>query len=630
MSYFENLTLLLQLEQKEDRLQYEKQMANTTVHQRRTNGIAWYPIAIKNTEPIAGDYISVTVERTTNLEDSHQLRFGMPAVLFSNKNDAATERVQGVIAFCKGNTLRINLYTEELPDWARQGKLGIDLLFDENSYKEMFSAIKEATKQTEENNRLLQILTQKKEPTFNNEPVYKIPNTVNIFQKAAIEKIVNANELAIVHGPPGTGKTTTLVHAIEALLQNGAKKILVATPSNVAVDVISERLASKGIQVTRIGNPVRVGEHLQALTMDSKMQLHATNKDIKKLKKQAAEYKDMAHKYKRNFGKDERDQRKLLFTEAHNILKDVERLEKYIIKDIIDNTQVVTATLVGCNQYSIAHLSYDVVVIDEAGQALEPACFIPILKTQKLILAGDHCQLPPTIKSKVAAKQGLEVTLLEKCVAAHPTSVVLLQEQYRMHTNIMQFSSMQFYNNQLLAHNSVANHLLFATDIPFTFIDTAGCGFEEKVEGTQISNPEEANILLKHFLQFTETIETAEAFSAAIISPYKQQVIHLQNCLPINFVAVEKINSLSINTIDSFQGQEKDIVYISLVRSNDEGTIGFLSDTRRMNVAITRARKKIVIIGDSATLSSHPFYDALIAYSQQIDGYESAWSFMSL
>jgi ATP-dependent RNA/DNA helicase IGHMBP2 len=630
MNYFEQLTTLLQLEQKEDRQQYEKQMANTTVHQRRTNGIAWYPIAIKNTEPIAGDYISVTVERTTNLEDPHQLRFGMPAVLFSNKFDAATEKIQGVIAFCKGNTLRINLYIDELPDWARQGKLGIDLLFDENSYKEMFSAIKESAKQTEDNNRLLQILTQKKEATFNTEEIYKIPTSLNSFQKAAIEKIVNANQLAIVHGPPGTGKTTTLVHAIEALLRQGAKKILVATPSNVAVDVISERLASRGIQVTRMGNPVRIGEHLQALTMDSKMQLHATNKDIKKLKKQAAEFKDMAHKYKRKFGKDERDQRKLLFTEAHNILKDVERLEKYIIKDIVDNTQVVTATLVGCNQYSIAHLTYDVVVIDEAGQAIEPACFIPILKTQKLILAGDHCQLPPTIKSYEAAKQGLEKTLLEKCINRHPSAVVLLQEQYRMHTSIMQFSSTQFYNNQLQAHTSVAQHLLFDHDLPFLFIDTAGCGFEEKVEGTQISNPEEGNLLLKHFIQFTETLVGEENFSAAIISPYKQQVYYLQECIPSNFVTNSKLTTLSVNTIDSFQGQEKDIVYISLVRSNEEASIGFLSDVRRMNVAMTRARKKLVIVGDSATLSSHPFYDKLISYSQSIYSYESAWSFINL
>jgi predicted DNA helicase len=450
-------------------------------------------------------------------------------------------------------------------------------------------------------------------------------------QQEAVSKILAANDLAIVHGPPGTGKTTTLIQAIKLLYKQQESRILVVAPSNAAVDLLSEKLSDAKLNVVRVGNPARVSEKQLSLTLDSRMSSHSQMKEIRRLKKQASEYRDMAHKYKRSFGPAEREQRKALFTEARNISKEVERTEQYIIDDVMANAQVITATLVGANHYTIRKLNFHTVVIDEAGQALEPACWIPIAKAKKVVMAGDHCQLPPTIKSSDAAKEGLNVTLMEKCVQKHPEAVVLLEEQYRMHELIMGFSSQEFYDSRLTAHTTVANHLLFKGDHPLLFLDTAGCGFDEKTEGTSISNPEEAAFLLRFLSNFIGHLsQHTDSFpSIAIISPYKHQVEVLKELIQSYVELKENLQSISVNTIDSFQGQERDIVCISLARSNAENSIGFLSEIRRMNVAMTRARKKLVVTGDSATLSQFSFYADFIEYAQQHNGYKSAWEFMT-
>ena len=633
MDYFLKLQELLKTEQDEDRRAYRKLTESSTAAARREAGIAWYPIAIRGTEMSRGDYISVEVERTTHQELSHQLRFGASAVLFSN-HDAQTDRVEGTISWQSGNRLKITLRTDELPEWASNGKLGIDLLFDEASYNEMQNALKSAAAliDKKDDGRLARILTGQHQPSFHWDlPVLTIPS-LNASQNEAVNKIISANELAIVHGPPGTGKTTTLVQAIKALLQQQEQRILVVAPSNTAVDLLSEKLSGEGLNVLRVGNPARVSERLMALTLDSKMGEHAAMKEIKKLKKQATEFKNMAHKYKRNFGKAERDQRKALFDEAHRIMKDVGNTEQYIIDDLIANAQVITATLVGANHYTVRNQQYHTVVIDEAGQALEPACWIPILKGEKLVLAGDHLQLPPTIKSNEAAKAGLSTTLLEKCVALHPEAVTLLEEQYRMNEQIMGYSSKIFYEDRLKANERVAHRVLFPGEPPLSFVDTAGCGFDEKAEGTSTTNPEEAAFLFKHLSALVGTLRdhyTVETFpSIAIISPYKEQIYILQDLLQHEPELQKYGKRIAVNTIDSFQGQERDVVYISMVRSNTEGKIGFLSDIRRMNVAMTRAKQKLVVIGDSATLSIHAFYSGFIEYAQEQDAYQSAWEFM--
>ncbi|PLK42368.1 AAA domain-containing protein [Emticicia sp. TH156] len=633
MNYFRKLLDLLRIEREEDHNQYIKQTEQSSAADRRAKGLCWYPIAIRGMEMSRGDYLTVEVERTTHQDIAHQLRTGMPAVLFSNY-DAKNDKVEGTIAFQQNNRLKITLRTDELPDWSRDGKLGIDVLFDDNSYDEMQEALKQASASSEkQEGRLIDILIGEKPPTFQTEKPVFLGGKLNESQQSAVEKIWQANELAIVHGPPGTGKTTTLVQAIKALWQKDHKPILVVAPSNTAVDLLSEKLHLEGLNVLRVGNPARVTERLMALTLDSKMADHSLMKEAKKLKKQAQEYKNMAHKYKRNFGKAERDQRKLLFDEAHKIMKEVGNSEQYMIDDIVARAQVITATLVGANNYTVKNLKYHTVVIDEAGQALEPACWIPILKAQKVILAGDHLQLPPTIKSNEAARGGLATTLLEKLVSLHPEAVVLLEEQYRMNEQIMGFSSKVFYENRLKANSNVANHLLFKNDLPVVFIDTAGCSFDEKLEGTSTTNPDEAAFVFKHLHALVAELKnqgyTPEKFpSVAVISPYKEQINLLQAQLESSPDLLDYRAKISVNTIDSFQGQERDIVYISMTRSNAEGSIGFLSDIRRMNVAMTRARKKLVIVGDSATLASFPFYADFIAYTEQLNTYQSAWEFM--
>lgn len=632
MDYFKHLLDLLKTERDEDRNQYRRLTETTSIAERRANGLTWYPIAIRGSEMSRGDYVTVEVERTTHQDVSHQLRAGVPALFFSN-HDPKADRVEGTIHYQSGNRLKITLLTDELPDWTRDGKLGVEMLFDDKSYDDMKEALKTANVLSQDvKNRLVAILTGQSSPTFYPDRQKPAIPKLNDSQLRAVEKILSANELAIVHGPPGTGKTTTLVQAIKALIRQDPQKILVVAPSNTAVDLLSEKLHEEGLNVLRVGNPARVSERLMALTLDHKMAEHSLMKEAKKLKKQANEFKNMAHKYKRSFGKAERDQRKALFDEAHRIMKDVGNTEQYIVDDLIAKAQVVTATLVGSNQYLIRNLNFHTVVIDEAGQALEPACWIPILKAQKLVLAGDHCQLSPTIKSSEAARKGLNTTLLEKCVALHPEAVTLLEEQYRMHEHIMGYSSQVFYNNQLRAHASVATHSLFSGDRALTFIDTAGCGFEEKLDGTSSTNPDEAAFLIKHL---THTVSELGAHytpamfpSIAVISPYKQQ-LNLLNEQLLHTPDLEPYRpKIAVNTIDSFQGQERDIVYISMTRSNDQGEIGFLSDVRRMNVAMTRARKKLVIIGDSATLSGLSFYADFITYAEGLNAYQSAWEWM--
>lgn len=632
MNYFERLLGLLKIEREEDRKIYQKVIETTSVTERRANGLTWYPVIIKGTEISKGDYITVELERPTHQDINHQLRFGASAMLFSN-HDAKTDNVEGTISFQSGNRLKIALRTDELPEWAGNGKIGIDLLFDDNSYDEMQSALKvaDARSENDKENHLISVLTGKTQPTFNTVLKPVANPSLNTKQLDAVNRILAANELAIVHGPPGTGKTTTLVQAIKTLIQKDQKQVLVVAPSNTAVDLLSEKLADEKLNVLRVGNPARVSEKLMSLTLDSKMGQHNAMKDIKRLKKQAADFRNMAHKYKRSFGKAEREQRKALFDEAHKIMKEVDNTEQYIIDDLLAKAQVITATLVGAAHYTVRNLKYHTVVIDEAGQALEPACWISLLKAQKVILAGDHCQLSPTIKSNEAARDGLSTTLLEKCVSLFPEAVVLLEEQYRMHKLIMGYSSKVFYGNQLKAHESVADRLLFQEDIALNFIDTAGCGFDERQEGTSTSNPEEAAFLFRHLAlmvtELTNHYKPKDFPSIAIISPYKQQIhllreqlTHVPELKPYN-------DKISINTIDSFQGQERDIVYISMTRSNSDSVIGFLSDIRRMNVAMTRARKKLVVIGDSATLSQLPFYDDFISYTQANNVYQSAWEF---
>lgn len=637
--YFAHLLRLLEMEMQEDLRQYRQQVKETPLHERKKKGLTWYPVTITASEIGAGEQLSVSLERTKQLDEPSRFQVGDSVALFQNlPNENTKNSLNGVITALWRNNMRISFATDDLPDWVDEGNLGIDWLFDTASYKEMELALKRAAEAGNTlSGRLREILLGEKQAEFEQElPAYLEVKSLNPSQNKAIKQVLAAHSLAIIHGPPGTGKTTTLTEAIKLTLQQ-EKQVLVTAPSNAAVDLLTEKLLQKGLRVLRIGNPARIDENLINHTLDGQVVQHPEGKNLRKLRRDADEFRRMAHKYKRNFGKDEREQRKLLFAEAHKMLDDAKRIEQYIAESVLNKAQVITATLVGAANQAIRNRRFRTVFIDEAVQALEPACWIPILKAERVIFAGDHCQLPPTVKSYEAAKAGLAETLFEKVIRQQKADV-MLQTQYRMNEKIMNFSNRQFYKGELEAHKSVKTHTLKEKDEMLSqaveFIDLAGCGFEEKTNAEASKyNPEEADLLIRHLIQLLQYIQNispevfTEVFSIGVISPYSAQVNYLTETIRQHPDLQEYQSFIQINSIDGFQGQEKDVIYISLVRSNEKGEIGFLSDTRRMNVALTRARKKLVVLGDSATLASHPFYQSFLNYIEEIQAYKSAWDF---
>jgi ATP-dependent RNA/DNA helicase IGHMBP2 len=643
MEEIKKLLELIEIERKEDLRQYQNQVILTPLHERRKKGLTWYPIKVNHIEIGAGENFYISLERTSQINDNHAFQVGGSVSVFHNATEKSKNpKIQGVISALWRNSMRVAVQVDELPDWVEYGNLGIDVLFDTVTYQEMDTALKKVMEAS--NDRLAElrnVLLNKQKASFEeNVPDYFYVHDLNESQNKAVRNILAAKDVAIIHGPPGTGKTTTMVEAVKLTLQN-EKQVLVTAPSNTAVDLLTEKLAQKGLKVLRIGNPARMSEDLIHHSLDTQIAQHNDYKFLKQLRKDAEEYKKMANKYKRKFGVAERDQRRLLFAEATKMLNEASVLEKYMVESLVNQAQVITATLVGSVNKYIRFRRFSTVFIDEAGQALEPATWIPITKADKVVLAGDHCQLPPTVKSFEAAQAGLSVTLFEKIIQQQKVGV-MLQTQYRMNEKIMGFSNQMFYNHELKADERVRHHLL-VTDVqdavlgsPVEFIDTAGCGFEEKVnEETQSKcNPEEAQLLIKHLKNLLEYSRITypqilnEYFSVGIISPYNAQVTYLQEQITQNTDLADFLPFLDIKSIDGFQGQEREVMYISLVRSNDKAQIGFLSDTRRMNVALTRARKKLVVFGDSATLGNHPFYQSFLAYIEQIGAYRSAWEWM--
>ena len=632
MNYFDEQAALLQRERDYDREQHETLLMQRSIDERRGKGVTWFPITIGNSELGRGDYLTVTLHRTNRLEEGHQFRFGMPVSLFSN-HAAADDRIDGIIAFVNRDTMRVAFRTDELPDWSRRGKLGVDLLFDENAYKEMQDALDRASalRNDKQQGHLVRQLIGEEAGMACTDTGHYEHEALNPSQVGAVSRMLGTDPLIILHGPPGTGKTTTLIHGVKALLENGSGQLLLVAPSNTAVDVLTERLDAAGISVVRIGNPVRVSDHLLDLTLDAQTEKHSAAKEMKHLQKQANAYSEMAQKYKRHFGKAEREQRKALRDEARKLRKEIDLIQDYMIADILNRVEVITATLVGANQYPIRDRRYETVIIDEAAQALEPACWIPILKANRIILAGDHCQLPPTVKSAQRADEGLYLTLFEKLLRRYPACVSLLTTQYRMHTEIMQYPSRALYDSQLQAAPAVANWTLPGDAEPIVFIDTAGAGFEESEEQGAIDNIEEAYFLRDHLRNFIQSWEANAPHldrdfpTIGVVAPYRRQATRLKELFEQDEEIHRYTDFIRISTIDSFQGQERELIYISLTRSNAEQRIGFLADVRRMNVAMTRAQKKLIVIGDSGTIAQHDFYKGFLAYVESIGRYHSIW-----
>ncbi|NJN27971.1 MAG: AAA family ATPase [Cyclobacteriaceae bacterium] len=628
----EHLLHLLKIEKVEDLLSYKRKMTGTSLTERRKQGVCWYPVNLQKTNFDSGERLLVKISRPPEHHDAHMFQSGKLVSLFSNagSNHENSEVVNGVVNQVKEHEMLITLNGDEIPDWIYDGLLGVQLLFDEHAYREMENTVKLLIKTKDERiNELKQILLAGLEAQFENRPPVSIPG-LNQSQNSAIDLIRNAKDVAIVHGPPGTGKTTTLVRAImETILEE--QQILVCAPSNAAVDLFVEKLDAEGISVVRIGHPARVTQSILSNTLDARIAHHDDYKNLKMLRRRAEEFRAMGNKYKRNFGHAERQQRKMLMAEAGKMKDEAEHLEFYIVNSILSRAQVIASTLVGANNYHLKGMRFKTVFIDEAAQSLEPAAWIPIVKAERVVFAGDHFQLPPTIKSYEAAKAGLEVTLFEKAIKRNKADV-MLKEQYRMNRRIMDFSAQYFYKSQLFPNEHVADWLVFPNDQAVEFIDTAGTGFFEEADPETKSsyNREEVNLVFRHFSDYMDQLGAMQLdmgqLSVGIISPYKAQVGLLQDYFDQHMESEENtIANVAINTIDSFQGQERDIIYISLVRSNERGEIGFLADTRRMNVAMTRAKKKLVVIGDSGTIGQHEFYSKFLDYVDGIGAYRSAF-----
>lgn len=626
------LKRLLQLEKEEDFEQFKTLVKSLPLSERRDKGMSWHPVEVVKMGYSIGDRAFVTVERTTRLNEPHQFRSGGTVSLFTETPKAYQPERSGVINYVDRNKMKIILNSKDLPDWIGNGNIGVDMLFDETTYIEMNKAVDKVIKAKGDRlAELRDVLLGKEKPYYYpiKEPL-NIP-TLNNSQNRAINYVLSAQQVAIVHGPPGTGKTTTLVKALKYICE-GEGTVLVCAPSNAAVDLLTERIAEEGLAVTRIGNISRVNEKLVNHTLDGQLSFHPEMKNIKKIRKQAAEARRKAKRYKRKFGYQERQERKSLYTEAKELGDWANQMETRLIDQILHSSKVITATLVGTSGKYLEKLKFRTLIIDEAAQALEPAAWIPIAKASRVIFFGDPLQLPPMVKSTEARKGGFHITLMEKGLERLPETI-LLNTQYRMNADIMNFSNQQFYKDELIAHESVEDRTLELHEdlnAPVTFIDTAGCGFEEKINPEYKSryNPEEFLILREHLYQLVKCYEFPEDLpSIGIISPYREQTIHMKDMI----AADPELSSLplDINTIDAFQGQERDVIYISLVRSNGKNEIGFLKDYRRMNVAMTRAKKKLVIVGDSATLGNDKFYGDFLTYCENLDAYKTAWEYMS-
>jgi ATP-dependent RNA/DNA helicase IGHMBP2 len=623
----EELKQLLLMEKEADFEHFKKMIEQLPLQERKEKGFTWYPLQVQKSGYTYGDRAYVIVERTKDLDQHHQFRSGKIVRLFTFFKDAGPGEKRGVVHFVDKNRMKIILNSKDLPDWLNKGELGVDLLFDERTYLEMEKAL-EKVKNAKRDRlaELRSILMGVQAPSFNETTPVEIP-FLNPSQNEAVDQILAARDVAVIHGPPGTGKTTTLVYAIKVLAQR-EHTVLVTAPSNTAVDLLTERLAQVGLNVVRVGNISRVDESIIRHSLDFQIGEHPESKNIKKVKKEAAEMRRKAKRYRRKFGSTEHRERRQLFREAGELEAWAGQLERRIIDQILSGAHVITCTLVGANSKVLENRTFRTVVIDEAAQALQPAAWIPIIKSSKVILAGDPFQLPPTVKSFEAAKGGFGITLIERCIQQWE-EVSLLNIQYRMHYAIMGFSNQQFYSGTLQAAEHVKRHQLdFGDHPPIVFIDTAGCGFEEKVNPEYQSryNPDEFQILCEHLYQLIDRLDDYEFPSVAIISPYREQVEYMKDLAEED----SRLSSLpiKINTIDAFQGQERDVIYISLVRSNGKGEIGFLKDYRRMNVAMTRARKLLVVIGDSATIGAHDFYRAFMDYADLHGAYQTAWEYM--
>ena len=621
--------LLLQLKYETEKEAFRQQTQQTGMERRVKRGDAWWPIKFSKSYYNSLNQLAVEVVRTADIDIEHNFEFGKPVAFFTVDEGSAVIkhfRLTGIVSYVDGDRMVVTvpdgfpIVDLQNATTSSDSSLGIQLSFDETSYRLMMEALDRVIRGKGRLGYLRDLFYSHQKPETFVFPPMHFPY-LNATQEEAVNMVLRAKDVAIVHGPPGTGKTTTLVEAIRETLMR-ENQVLVCAQSNMAVDWISEKLVDRGINVLRIGNPTRVNDKMLSFTYERRFEAHPDYPHLWAIRKTIRDLK--SHRSRR------------VTDGYHQKLESLKsratELEIRINNDLFGEARVIASTLVGAANRLLDGQKFGTLFIDEAAQALEAACWIPMRRVSRVVLAGDHCQLPPTVKSIAALKAGLGKTLMERIVEMHPEAVTLLKIQYRMNDDIMRFSSNYFYGGQVESAPEVRFRSILDMDIPMTWIDTAEftdlvsddspieTPFKEEFVGESFGriNKAEAELTLLALQNYFEKIGKQrlldERIDVGIISPYRAQVQYLRRLLMKREYFKPFRRLISVNTVDGFQGQERDIIVISLVRSNDEGQIGFLRDLRRMNVAITRARMKLIILGNAPTMTRHPFYRQLWQY----------------
>ena len=629
--------LLLQIEYDEERQSFQKQAEATGLGRRLKRGDAWYPLRIGKSYYNSLNQRCVEVFRTTDQDIEHNFEPGRPVVFFSLLEEEGKKKQHlkffgftGNVSYIDGDRMVVSVPDNaHIADVEGTANVGIQLSFDETSYRTMFDALERVTKA--KGNRLAYLRDLFYTPQMKTERFsfasMRFPY-LNSTQEEAVNEVLRTKDVMVVHGPPGTGKTTTLVEAIYETLMRESQ-VLVCAQSNMAVDWISEKLVDRGVNVLRIGNPSRVNDKMLSFTYERRFEAHPDYPDLWQLRKTIREMRNRRHR-----GDDS------LHQKIERLKSRAAEIEIRINAELFGEARVIASTLVGSANRLLHGMRFTSLFIDEAAQALEAACWIPMRRVSRVILAGDHCQLPPTIKSLAAMHGGLDKTLMQRIAENHPEVVTLLRVQYRMNEQIMRFSSDWFYGGKVESAPSVRHRGILDYDNPIVWIDskdTLPSPADENTEPETVSNryheefigesfgrinKPEAELTLATLQELFDKIGRArileERIDVGIISPYRAQVQYLRQLIRRREYYKPYRSLISVNTVDGFQGQERDIIIISLVRSNEQGQIGFLRDLRRMNVAITRARMKLIIIGDVETLTKHKFYKRLHEYIEEI------------
>ena len=612
--------LLLQLEYQTEKEAFRKQTEEMGLQRKVKRGDAWFPLKMgKSYYNSLNQFVVEVFRQGDDDEIEHNFEFGRPVAFFriDEKNQIKYFNFTASVSYVDGDRMVVAVPDNgQLIDVQGAEQVGVQLFFDETSYKTMFEALDRVMKAKGRLGYLRDLFYSRlKAETFTFAPMH-FPY-LNPTQEEAVNRVLWAKDVAVVHGPPGTGKTTTLVEAIYETLRR-ENQVLVCAQSNMAVDWISEKLVDRGINVLRIGNPTRVNDKMLSFTYERRFEAHPDYEMLWSIRKAIRELR--AHR-KRG---DEKYHQKI-----ERLKERATELEVRINAQLFGEARVIACTLVGSSNHLLEGQKFGTLFIDEAAQALEAACWIPIRRVSRVVLAGDHCQLPPTVKSIAALKGGLGKTLMERIVENKPEVVTLLKMQYRMNEEIMRFSSDWFYGNMVESAPEVKYRSILDFDIPMTWIDTNqfsvdGLRFTEEFVGESFGriNKAEAELTLlvleEYFKKIGKQRVLDERLDVGIISPYRAQVQYLRRQIKKKEWAKPYRQLISVNTVDGFQGQERDIILISLVRANDDGQIGFLRDLRRMNVAITRARMKLIILGDASTMTQHPFYRKLYNYIEDL------------